>query len=186
MTVGCTRHITSLDRPMISTSPATRAELFAYLDRLRIKSSTVEHTALFTVAESDALGRDIPGGHTKNLFLKDAKDQLVLVIAQAHTAIDLKSLHKALGYARFSFGRAELLMEVLGVPPGSVTAFSLINDRSRRVAVVVDAALMDYDAINCHPLVNTATTTVARDDLIAFIRATGHEPQIANIAAIPA
>ncbi|MEQ1648584.1 MAG: prolyl-tRNA synthetase associated domain-containing protein [Hyphomicrobiaceae bacterium] len=163
---------------------ASRVDLFQFLDDLDIRTSTIEHEAVFTVAESDRLERNIVGGHTKNLFLKDAKGQLFLVIAQSHTEIDLKTLHKTLGAARFSFGKAELLMEVLGVPPGSVTAFSVINDRSCRVRVVVDAALMGYDLINCHPLTNTATTTIGRDDLFKFIRATGHEPRVAALAQV--
>ena len=171
---------------MTPSSTATRADLFALLDNLGIQTTTSEHQAVFTVAESDALERDRPGGHTKNLFFKDAKGQLVLVIAQAHTAIDLKSLHKLLGCARLSFGNAELLATVLGVTPGSVTAFALINDRGRRLEVIVDKALMAYDIINCHPLVNTATTAIARDDLLAFIRATGHQPRIVDLTAAPA
>ena len=151
------------------------------LDALGIATTTVEHETVFTVAESSKLERDITGGHTKNLFLKDAKDRLFLVIAESRTEIDLKSLHKTLGAARFSFGKADLLMEVLGVPPGSVTAFALINDPAARVAVVVDAALMGYDTLNCHPLVNTATTSIARDDLLRFIRASGHEPQVVGL-----
>ncbi len=164
-------------------SPAkTRDDLFSLLDDLGIATTTTEHEAVFTVAESTQLERNLPGGHTKNLFLKDAKGRLFLVIAQSHTVVDLKSLHRTLGTARFSFGRPELLMEVLGVPAGSVTAFSLINDPTGRVSVVVDAALMGYDSINCHPLTNTATTNIAREDLIKFIRATGHEPRIETLA----
>ena len=164
------------------TPPATRADLMARLDQLGITTKTVEHHAVFTVAESDAVERDLPGGHTKNLFLKDAKGQLFLVIAHAHTDVDLKTLHKKLDCARFSFGKADLLMEVLGVPAGSVTAFSLINDKALKVSVVVDQALMAYDVINCHPLVNTATTAIGRDDLMTFIRAMGHTPKIADLA----
>jgi Ala-tRNA(Pro) deacylase len=148
------------------------------LAKLGLATTTVDHEAVFTVAESDAVSRAIPGGHTKNLFLKDAKGVLFLVITEAHTAVDLKGLHKVLGCARLSFGKAELLMEVLGVSPGSVTAFSLINDRERRVSVVLDAALMTHGTINCHPLVNTATTSIGREDLLRFIRAMGHEPRV--------
>lgn len=161
--------------------PATRDQLFAYLDSLGIATETVDHPAVFTVGESTDLHRDLPGGHTKNLFLKDAKDKLWLIIAEAHTPVDLKAIYKSLGAARFSFGKPELLMEALGVTPGSVTALSLINDRAARVSVVVDAELMKYDSLNCHPLVNTATTNLQRDDLLKFIRATGHEPQIAPL-----
>lgn len=163
------------------SSPATREELFAFLASLGIENKTVEHEAVFTVDQSTALHRDIPGGHTKNLFLKDAKDQIWLLIAEAHTPVDLKAIYKGLGAARFSFGKAELLMEILGVTPGSVTALSLINDRVGRVSVVVDEELMKYDSVNCHPLVNTATTNLGRDDLLKFIRATGHEPRIARL-----
>jgi Ala-tRNA(Pro) deacylase len=161
-----------------------RATLFRRLDELGIKSVTHEHAAVFTVAESNALHNDLPGGHTKNLFLKDAKDKLWLIVAESHTPVDLKALHKQLGAARFSFGKAELLAEVLGVTPGSVTALAVINDSKRRVSVVVDAALMRYETINCHPLENTATTAIARDDLVKFLRATGHEPQIVPIGVV--
>jgi Ala-tRNA(Pro) deacylase len=154
----------------------------AYLARLNISTATIEHAAVFTVAESDALSRDIAGGHTKNLFLKDAKGQLFLVIAEAHTTVDLKGLHKVLGCGRLSFGKADLLMDVLGVPAGSVTAFSLINDPGQRVKVVIDGQLIQHDLINCHPLVNTATTTIKRDDLFRFIRATGHEPMTVTLS----
>ena len=99
----------------------------------------------------------MPGGHTKNLFLKDAKDRLFLVVALASTKVDLKRLPQIIGSARLSFGRAELLAEVLGVTPGSVTVFSLINDPDQRINLVLDAALMEYEVINAHPLENTAT-----------------------------
>jgi len=162
--------------------PATREALFETLEALGIRTETVEHKAVFTVAESEELHRNIAGGHTKNLFLEDAKGRLFLVIAHAHTRIDLKSLHKALGCARLSFGRPGRLFEVLGVPAGSVTAFALLNDASRRVEVIVDAALMEFATINCHPLVNTATTSIAREDLLRFIRACGREPRIMTLA----
>jgi Ala-tRNA(Pro) deacylase len=162
--------------------PATRSDLFARLDELGISTTTVEHPAVFTVSESSGLERSLPGGHTKNLFLKDAKDRLFLIIAQSSTPVDLKSLHKTLGCARLSFGKPELLMQVLGVPAGSVTAFSLINDTGHRVSVVVDAALMQHDSVNCHPLENTATTNISRDNLLKFIRACGHDPRILGLS----
>ncbi|HWV82579.1 MAG TPA: prolyl-tRNA synthetase associated domain-containing protein [Hyphomicrobiaceae bacterium] len=161
--------------------PATREQLFARLAELGIATDTVEHEAVFTVAESDRLERTLPGGHTKNLFLKDAKGKLFLVVAESHTPVDLKSLHKKIGAARLSFGKPELLMEVLGVAAGSVTALALINDDQKRVSVVVDERLMGYERINCHPLVNTATTSLARDDLLRFMRATGHDPLVVSI-----
>lgn len=158
---------------------ATRRDLMERLDSLGIAHRTVEHDAVFTVAESQTLDREIPGGHTKNLFLKDGAGRLLLVVAHAHSRVDLKALGKQVGArGRLSFGRPELLQEVLGVSPGSVTAFAVINDRAGRVEVVVDEALMAFDTINAHPLENTATTNIARDDLLRFIRACGHGPRI--------
>lgn len=165
--------------------PATRADLFARLAELGIECRTVEHEAVFTVAESEKLERDLAGGHTKNLFLKDAKGKLFLVTAESRSQINMKSLHKVLGCARLSFGKPELLMEVLGVAPGSVTTFALINDRQRQVTFVLDEKLMAFDTINCHPLENTATTNIARDDLLRFIRSCGHEPRIAGLVDGP-
>lgn len=158
--------------------PKTRAELISRLAELGIETTTTEHEAVFTVAESERLHREIAGGHTKNLFLKDNKDKLWLVVAESQTPVDLKALPKTIGSGRLSFGKPELLMEVLGVAPGSVTAFALINDRDRRVSVVVDRALMQYETINCHPLVNTATTSIRRDDLIKFMEACGAAPRL--------
>ncbi len=158
--------------------PMTRADVEDFLDSLGIKTATLDHPAVFTVAESTEIERQLPGAHTKNLFLKDAKGSLFLITALGSTQIDLKRLPKVLGCARLSFGKAELMSEVLGVPPGSVTPLALVNDRDHRISVVLDAGLMDFDIINCHPLENTATTSIARDDLLRFIRATGHEAQI--------
>jgi Ala-tRNA(Pro) deacylase len=163
--------------------PATRQDLISRLERLGIETETVEHPAVFTVAESSELERRLPGGHTKNLFLKDKKDSLFLVVALGHARIDLKTLHKKLGCERLSFGRPELLMEVLGVPPGSVTPFALINDAAHRVTVILDADMMRYEQLNYHPLVNTATTSIAREDLYRFIRSCGHEPRIVAVAS---
>lgn len=151
------------------------------LTSLGIATTTIEHDAVFTVAESTALERNLPGGHTKNLFLNDAKGRLFLVVAEAVTPVDLKSLHKLLGCHRLSFGKPDLLMQVLGVTPGSVTAFAVINDLDGRITVVVDAALMRYDVVNCHPLTNTATTAIPTLDLMRFFRATGHEPLVLQL-----
>ena len=166
-------------RPM----PATPSDLFAFLDRLGIAHVTVTHPALFTVEQSQQLRGTIPGGHTKNLFLKDKKGRLFLVVALGHAHIDLKTLPKALGADRLSFGRPELLMEVLGIPAGSVTPFALINDKARRVTVILDADMMRHERLNYHPLENTATTNIAREDLVSFIRACGHEPRIVAVAS---
>ena len=163
--------------------PVTPDELFAALDRLGIAHPTVTHPPLFTVEQSRALRGTIAGGHTKNLFLKDKKGALFLVVAAEDAMIDLKSLHRRIGGSgRFSFGSAELMREVLGVEPGSVTPFAVINDAAGRVSVVLDAAMMQHTTLNYHPLVNTMTTSIARDDLVAFLVATGHPPEILPVA----
>ena len=158
--------------------PARPEDLFTYLEQLGIETRTVRHPPLFTVAQSRALRGQIPGGHSKNLFLKDKKGALFLVVAEEDAEIDLKSLHRHIGSGRLSFGNAELLEEVLGVLPGAVTPFAVINDVGRTVKVFLDAALMRHEVVNFHPLDNTATTAIARDDLVRFLRETGHEPTI--------
>jgi Ala-tRNA(Pro) deacylase len=161
----------------------TPDDLFAFLDRLGIAHRTVSHPPLFTVEESQALRGQIPGGHTKNLFLKDKKGSLYLVTALEDAAIDLKSLHRRLGASgRFSFGSAEQLRATLGVEPGAVTPLAAMNDTGNLVTVVLDQTLMTYKVINCHPLRNTMTTSLARDDLVRFLEATGHRPRIEAVA----
>ncbi len=163
--------------------PASRAALFERLNELGIACETVEHPAVFTVEESQKLDAQLPGGHTKNLFLKDAKGIMFLIVAESRSRIDLKQLHKILGCKRLSFGNGDLLYEKLGVSPGSVTAFALLNDRNQEVRVVIDKQLMQYDRINCHPLENTATTGIAKADLLRFIEACGHSYEIVDLAA---
>jgi Ala-tRNA(Pro) deacylase len=164
--------------------PASPAGLFAYLDGLGIAHNSVSHPPLFTVAESRNLRGHIPGGHTKNLFLRDKKGAAFLVVALEHAAIELKSLHRLLGASgRFYFGSAELLRELLCVEPGSVTPFAVINDNAGRVTVVLDAAMMAHDVLNFHPLANTGTTTISREGLLRFLEATGHRPRIEAVSA---
>lgn len=163
--------------------PTTPDQLFAALDALGIAHATVKHPPLFNVAQSQALRGQIPGGHTKNLFLRDKKYELYLVVAEEDADIELKGLHRRLGaQGRFSFGAADLLREVLGVEPGSVTPFAAINDTDGRVTVVLDAALMEHATLNFHPLVNTMTTSIKREDLIKFLSSTGHPPRIERIS----
>jgi Ala-tRNA(Pro) deacylase len=158
-------------------------ELFAYLDRLGIAHKTVSHAPAFTVDDARELRGQIPGGHTKNLFLRDKKGAAFLVVALEDAAVELKSLHRRLGASgRFSFGSAELMRELLGVEPGSVTPFAVMNDTAGRVTVVLDAAMMAHEVLNFHPLRNTATTTIARGDLVTFLEATGHQPRIEPVS----
>ena len=163
--------------------PKTRNDLFQLLDELQIAVTTVDHPPLFTVQESQALRGTIPGAHTKNLFLKDKKGRYFLLTVAEDAEVDLKSVHKVIGASgRVSFGSSERLMELLGVSPGSVTVFGLINDADGAVTMVLDAALMENATINAHPLSNDATTSIARDDLVRFVRETGHEPLTLNLA----
>ena len=139
------------------------------------------HPPVFTVEESRVHTGHIPGGHCKNLFLKDKKDRLWLVTVADHRRVDLVALGKVLDASgRLSFGKPPLLVEVLGVTPGSVTPLAVINDRARRVTVIVDADLMASERVNCHPLVNDATVVLASTDLRRFFQATGHEPRIVD------
>lgn len=160
-------------------------DLFGMLAELGIDVTTVEHPPLFTVGESQSLRGQIAGGHTKNLFLKDKKDRFFLVTVEEEAEVDLKQIHRIIGASsRVSFGKPEKLMEYLGVIPGAVTAFGAINDPGSNVTFVLDATLMAHETINAHPLVNTATTSIRADDLIRFLRATGHEPLILNVSTV--
>jgi Ala-tRNA(Pro) deacylase len=165
---------------------ATPADLFAFLDRHGIAHATLEHPPVFHVGEGAEIKAALPGGHTKNLFLKDAKDRLWLISALGETTIDLKSLHRTIGSARLSFGAPALMAQTLGVAPGSVTAFGLINDKDRQVSFIVDAALLAADPVNFHPLTNQATTAVSRDGFLAFLAALGVEPLVVDFSASPA
>jgi len=152
-------------------------QLFAYLDRLGIGHRTVEHPPVFTVEQAKALRGDLPGHHIKNLFLRNKKEEMFLVVALEDRAIDLKQLGEVLGVGRLSFGSPERLRRYLGVEPGSVTPLALINDQARSVRLVLDRGLLEGGPINAHPLVNTMTTAVAAPDLLRFFEATGHEPR---------
>jgi Ala-tRNA(Pro) deacylase len=154
--------------------------LFALLDRLGVAHSTLEHPAVFHVGEGDEIKAALPGGHTKNLFLKDAKDRLWLVSALQETRIDLKALPAVIGSAKLSLGKPELMLDVLGVTPGSVTAFALMNDTDHRVTFVLDKALLAKQPLNFHPLINTATTAVSAEGFLRFLEAIRVEPILAD------
>jgi Ala-tRNA(Pro) deacylase len=163
--------------------PKTPDELFATLDALGIAHKTITHPPVFTVEQAARLRGEVAGGHTKNLFLRDKKNALYIVVALEDAAIDLKGLHRLLGASgRFSFGSADLLREVWGVVPGAVTPFGAINDTQGRVTVVLDAKMMEHETLNYHPLVNTMTTSIARDDLVKFLESTGHMPRIERVS----
>lgn len=167
----------------MTSAPKTPADLFAFLDSLHIAHTTKSHPPVFTVAESESLRDEIPGGHTKNLFVKDKKDQYFVLTVEERASVDLKAVHKVIGASsRVSFGKPEAMMEYLGVIPGSVTVFGAINDTGRNVTFVLDEDLMKHEIINGHPLSNDATTSIGREDLIRFLEATGHTPLVLKVS----
>lgn len=166
--------------PQRIETPEPLAEIFRTQD---ISAITFSHAPVFTVAEGESFKRLIPGGHTKNLFLKDKKEKLWLITALWDTVIDLKGLPARIGCDRVSFGSPDRLLAALGVTPGSVTPLALVNDHDRRVTPVLDARLMDCDLVNCHPLLNDKTTSLAPQDLVKFMKNMGYDPLIVDFSA---
>ena len=163
----------------MSTTPE---QLLARLGALGIETTTHRHPPLFTVEDSKRLRGDLPGAHCKSLFLKDKKGALWLLVTLEDRSVDIKAVRRRLGAkGSLSFGKPELLLEVLGVTPGSVTPFALINDGSRRVTIVLDKAMLARHPLNYHPLTNEATTAIAADDLLRFIEDCGHQPVILDL-----
>jgi Ala-tRNA(Pro) deacylase len=172
------------DDSMTDAIAQSADDLFRFLDELGIAHKTQYHEPVFTVAEAGALRDEVPGAHTKNLFVKDKKDQFFLLTVEEHAVVDLKTVHTLIGAAsKVSFGKPEKLMEFLGVIPGSVTVLGAINDTGQNVTFVLDADLMRDEIINCHPLSNDATTSLASADLIRFLEATGHTPLVLKVTA---
>jgi len=167
-------------RPMT----ASPDDLFAYLDRLGISHETHWHEATFTVEEGSELKAAMPGGHSKNLFMKDKDGTIVLISAEAHEQLRLNQLHKLIGTRRLSFASSDLMEDVLGVVPGSVTAFALMNDTGQRARFIATQHLMSFDTLNFHPLVNTGTTAIARADFQRFIEATGHTLEVVDFSQL--
>ncbi|MDE2134459.1 MAG: prolyl-tRNA synthetase associated domain-containing protein [Alphaproteobacteria bacterium] len=158
---------------------AREAALYERLSALGIAWKTTEHSPVFTVAQADSVHDSLPGSHTKNLFLKDKKGGLWLIVLRSHLRVDLNALARQLAAPRFSFGSAELLIATLGIEPGSVTPFALMNDTARRVRPVLDEGMLALDPLNFHPMRNDRTTAVAPGDLLRFVHACGHDPIIA-------
>ena len=152
-------------------------QLFARLDQLGVAHRTVEHPPVFTVEEAKALRGNLPDHHIKNLFLRNKKEEMWLVVALEDRAIDLKRLGEVLGAGRLSFGSAERLKRTLGVEPGSVTPLALANDAAHAVRLVLDRGVAEGGPVNAHPLVNTMTTALTPADLLRFFAATGHTPR---------
>ena len=163
------------------TPPTSAEQLFSRLDELGLRHHTTRHPPVFTVAEAKAHRGPLEGTHIKNLFLRNKKKRMWLVVAKEDREIDLKALGRRIGAGHVSFGRPERLMQYLGVEPGSVTPFALVNDTERQVQPVLDARIFDRDPIHAHPLRNDMTTAIGGADLLAFIRACGHDPQILDL-----
>jgi Ala-tRNA(Pro) deacylase len=168
----------------MSVAPLTPEELFRLFDMLGIIHRTVTHPPIFTVAEATAARGDLPGGHCKSLFLKDKKGSFWLAVMLEVRRPDLNKLAARLAAPRFSFGRADELYALLGVRPGSVTPFALVNDAAHRVTPVFDCDMLDHDPLHYHPLVNDRTTAVSPDDLLRFVGACGHQPRLVDLADI--
>lgn len=166
------------------STPYTPENLLQALADLGLKTSTLHHEAVFRVGDGEGIKDQLPGAHTKNLFLKDDKGQLWLISAEQNTQINLKTLPKTIGSGRLSFGSPERLYDALGVTPGSVTALGLINDPDHKVKFILDKTLADADIVNFHPLTNTATTALSQADFRAFIASLGRTLRVIDFAAL--
>ena len=159
-------------------------ELETFLKQHGIDVPRHEHPAVMTVEESERLVPKLPGAKTKNLFLRDKKGARHFLVTVRHDrAVDLSALGIVLGAGRIGFASPERLLKHLGITPGSVSLLSLVNDRDGAVEFVIDRALWDAEAVQAHPLVNTATMVLAHADLERFLAATGHAPRVIDLAA---
>ena len=147
----------------------SKEELIKLLDESNCDYEVKEHAPLFTVEDSKSLRGSILGAHSKNLFLKDAKGQFYLLSVEENTKVDLKKIMNFIGSKKLSFAKAEYLESILGIEPGSVSPFALINDVDKKVLFFLDKNFLNYEKLNFHPLVNTATVNIATSDMIKFI-----------------
>lgn len=167
------------------SAPATPDELFARLDELGVEFTTTTHPPVFTVEEAKEVRGSIPGCHTKNLFLRDKKGRMWLLVCHQDREVDLRALADEIGASgRLSFGSEPRLMRYLGVEPGSVNPFAVINDVEGEVDVVLDREMLEWDVLNFHPLENFRTTSISRDDFLRFLVAEGHPPVVVDLAGL--
>jgi len=160
------------------SAPAIPNDLFQRFESLGVEAATVEHPPVFTVEEAKALRGEIAGCHTKNLFLRNKKGRMWLLVCLEDRTINLRELAGRLDAGRLSFGSAERLMKHLGVIPGAVTPFAIINDKSGAVKMAIDEAILDQSPLNFHPLDNARTTSISASDLLKFLEAEGHPAQL--------
>jgi Ala-tRNA(Pro) deacylase len=163
--------------------PTSPEALMGQLKALGIAFTLYEHEAVFTVEQANRIDDLIPGTHTRNLFLKDKKGAMFLVTLRHDTKVDLNKLNVLLGAGRFSFGSPERLWQYLGVRPGSVTPFSIINDKAHEVVTVLEKGMMEQDIVNYHPLLNTMTIGLSPEGLLNFLKSVGVEPRIIDLSA---
>ncbi len=163
------------------SQPASPNDLFDRLKELEIETRTMQHPPVFTVEEAKALRGEIDGGHTKNLFLRNKKGAMWLVVCPEDREVDLKILGARLGAGRLSFCSAERLMSFLGLVPGAVTPFGVINDKSGKVRVALDRKIFDTEPLNFHPLDNAMTTSISGEDLVRFLQAQEHPPHTIDL-----
>lgn len=166
---------------MTDKLPTSPAQLMDQLTSLGIDYTLHHHQAVYTVAESEAIEKDIPGTHCRNLFFRDKKKKNFLLVLRNETDVDIKKLPDIFGSGRLSFGSADRLWEYLGVRPGSVCPFSIINDKDHQVNLYLDQSMMAADLVNFHPLLNTMTVTLTPDDLLKFIDSCGHKAHIVDL-----
>ena len=159
----------------------TQEELLALLSEIKIPYTNHEHPAVFTVEEADQYHQGIQGVHTKNLFFKDKKKDLFLVVTLSDKPVNIKELGRIIGAKNLSFGKPDLLMEVLGMIPGAVTPFAAVNINNLEVKIVLDQEMMEHELLNFHPLVNTATTTIGSRDLVRFLEHCGQTPEVIRL-----
>lgn len=156
----------------------TSDELLAHLESLGIAATTSTHPPLRTVEDSKRLRGELPGGHVKNLFLRDKRGRHWLLTALEDARIDLKRMAQRLEAGKFSFANADALKTMLGIEPGAVSPLAVINDKERQVTVVLDEQMLTHDPLNVHPLRNDRTTTLPTRDLLRFLQACGHSPMV--------
>ncbi|HJO05342.1 MAG TPA: prolyl-tRNA synthetase associated domain-containing protein [Acidobacteriota bacterium] len=164
-------------------APATYEDLLDRLSDLGIEVQTIEHQPVFTVDEAKAHRGKLEGAHTKNLFLRDKKKRMWLVVCREDRSVDLKKLPAVIRSGRLSFGSAQRLMENLGVIPGAVTPFAVINDHGLNVQVAIERGLLDDTAWNFHPLDNARTTSIQPQDMLRFLEALEHTPQLVDLGS---
>ena len=160
--------------------PTTPESLIDKLESLNVVFTSHHHPPLRTVEDSKKYRDNMSGTHVKNLYLRDKKKRNYLIVAEEDRVIDLKSLHAIIGSDRLSFGSADRLFEMLGVRPGAVSPFTLINDPEHQVSLSIDAELMMAERLYFHPLVNDMTLGVTPEGLSRFLAATGHQAQLIN------